>query len=1339
VNVTTGNMYLKQTDIRVPSSAGESIDLTRSYNSMSQVTGMFGVGWSSPYDEKITVLDPRNIRLTMPNGRAIYFIKRESADPFFSATPGFLGTISMSGGTYTLLFKDGRKHHFDSNGKLDWQEDRNGYRTTLSYSGGFLVSVTDPFNRTLSFTNTGGLVTQTNLAGLVANYTYTSGANGPLLQSVTYADGSKYAFEYVPSNAHINKRDKLTTISDYYGNILEKHDYNDDGKATTSEGHTIGGIPQDKYTFDYSNNANNNGFTKVTDGLGRETKYYFDRSYLRQVVKKIEGPCNCGSGSEVTQFFYDNDLYLKKKIDALGFETFYTYDPNKNVTSIGDVLGEQTFEYNSFGQVTRHWDRMRGRTTNFYDTQGNLLWTEDPLGPTTPGDPDDYKTHFGYTTTGIKQLETITDARNNETKFLYDGWRMFRMLDPFLHNTDFEYNGRGQVTSVTNALEEATSFRYDLKNRLDRITYDDKSQVNVVYDLAGRATSVIDENSYETTYAYDEAYRLAGITNVPLSQTTSFGYDSMSNMTSHTDANGNTTDFEYDPFNRLSKIIYPEASSGAARLEESFAYTDIGELETHSDTAGRVTGYAYSYSPFPTPSQSPSATPTPSTMKRVTTITAPAPLNYVTTLTSNARMLLEKVKDARNQEYTFTYDEVGQLKTQSPRVGSTWMTFDYDEVGNRTKRIDYNGHTTDYTYDELNRLTYIAYPGATPQNATYHYDYLSRLDLASNQNGTVTFTYDNRGRLESEEDVWGRLIGYSYDPAGNRTGLMLDGNPHASYQYDEANNLIHLIDDDNGTFDFYYDPGNRLTGVVRPNNVLTSYQYDGMSRLERLTHSYGSFPPTIFYDDQFFYNPANQIHQIKPMGTAKRIYGYDNLDRLTSVSLGGSENYTYDEVGNRLSSLPSGTPNYNYTLPNGAFNRLTGTTSPSANYAYNSNGSRTSKTGGGPASSYGWDRENRLITVMRSGLLATNEYDALGRRVASTYSSAFDEEVNPIRYTYDGLDVVYEDSDDMKVGSKKYQNGPGIDSKLKQNFGGSASYFLQDHLGSTVKMTNSSGSVTESNSYDSFGKPTNPYFSTRYQFTGREYESFSGLQYSRARFYDPQIGRFISEDPIGFAGGDVNLYGYVGNNPVNFSDPFGLSPTFPCWPPSQCADQLDGVINRLMKGIGVDPPIGFTPLNGFQRPIFLSEALHSAVDPLRVGQGVGCAIYTEGLHDYQRFDLIAGDVVRGGELFLTAAPVGIAVRGAVAGAPVGTVVPRVGGPKPSPKFQKPTNPPSYPPDNIPDGWRVRQMRPTQQYPDGYWKLEKPMRDGSWQPIDPSTMKPGRHRWEDHVPFPPGRW
>jgi RHS repeat-associated protein len=160
--------------------------------------------------------------------------------------------------------------------------------------------------------------------------------------------------------------------------------------------------------------------------------------------------------------------------------------------------------------------------------------------------------------------------------------------------------------------------------------------------------------------------------------------------------------------------------------------------------------------------------------------------------------------------------------------------------------------------------------------------------------------------------------------------------------------------------------------------------------------------------------------------------------------------------------------------------------------------------------------------------------DALGRRIKRTKGS----EVT--KFTYDGEDVIL---DDNKGVITKYQNGLGIDNKLKMVTNGNAKYFLQDHLGSTTALTNSSGNVIESATYDSFGNSTNN-LSTRYQFTGREYDSDIGLQYSRARWYDATIGRFISEDPIGFGGGNVNLYGYVRNNPLNGTDPSGNFPFF---------------------------------------------------------------------------------------------------------------------------------------------------------------------------------------------------
>jgi RHS repeat-associated protein len=174
--------------------------------------------------------------------------------------------------------------------------------------------------------------------------------------------------------------------------------------------------------------------------------------------------------------------------------------------------------------------------------------------------------------------------------------------------------------------------------------------------------------------------------------------------------------------------------------------------------------------------------------------------------------------------------------------------------------------------------------------------------------------------------------------------------------------------------------------------------------------------------------------------------------------------------------------------------------------------------------------------IPRAGENIVYQYDALGRRVVRQ-----DKKTGRTEFTHDGLDVLQDrvEKFDGTTSTTNYVNGLGIDDKLKQTTGTTSKYFLTDHLGSTVSLSDSNGTVTESATYDSFGNKTGT-LSTRYQYTGREQDEATGLMYYRARFYDPQIGRFTSEDPIGLTGG-INLYGYVDNNPLAFSDPFGLT------------------------------------------------------------------------------------------------------------------------------------------------------------------------------------------------------
>ena len=511
----------------------------------------------------------------------------------------------------------------------------------------------------------------------------------------------------------------------------------------------------------------------------------------------------------------------------------------------------------------------------------------------------------------------------------------------------------------------------------------------------------------------------------------------------------------------------------------------------------------------------------------------PLLIHYASTVAAtkyNQRFQTTEVKDAINQVYTFGYDPLGRLLSQT-RAGGT-MSFQYDEVGNRKKRIDYAGRITNYTYDNLNRLTKIEYgdpvaAGAPPNaQATYGYDDISRLTSATNEAGTVSFAYDNRGRLKTETDVFGHLIEYGYDAASNRTQLKLDGSVHTAYVYDDANRLTTLTDEMGQNFTFGYDIADRLTSRTMPNGVTSTFEYDGMSRLKRLKHQ--SSTATLF-DNQYAYNSANQISQITDMANT-RVFGYDLVDRLTSVHTNGTqtESYTFDDVGNRTTSHLSAT----YGYQSGKFNQLASTAT--ATMQYDANGNIIRKGEGSQFWRYVWDQENRLTEAATRKQKVRYRYDALGRRVERNFG--FKERA---KFTHDGLDVVMDD--DNNTGLTKYQNGLGIDDKLKVSSGGASNYFLQDHLGSTLGLSNSTASVNSSASYDSFGNATGN-LATRYQFTGREYDAFSGFYYYRARSYDANLGRFISEDPIGFGGGDINLYGYVKNNAFNFRDPSGKSP-----------------------------------------------------------------------------------------------------------------------------------------------------------------------------------------------------
>ncbi len=235
-----------------------------------------------------------------------------------------------------------------------------------------------------------------------------------------------------------------------------------------------------------------------------------------------------------------------------------------------------------------------------------------------------------------------------------------------------------------------------------------------------------------------------------------------------------------------------------------------------------------------------------------------------------------------------------------------------------------------------------------------------------------------------------------------------------------------------------------------------------------------------------------------------------------------------DAVGNRLSSLTVPSLTYNSS------NELISTSRSS--YTYDYNGNLISKSGSNGATSYAWDYENRLasVTLPGSGGTVSFKYDPFGRRIQKSGPAGTTNSL------YDGANIVA-DLDVSGAVLARYTQGSGIDEPLASVTGLGAAFFEADGLGSVTSLSGASG-ATDGYTYKPFGITTadgsNP---NRFRFTGREWDQETGLYYYRARYHDPSVGRFISEDPTWFHGG-INFYAYVGNNPTHFIDPTGLAP-----------------------------------------------------------------------------------------------------------------------------------------------------------------------------------------------------
>jgi RHS repeat-associated protein len=445
---------------------------------------------------------------------------------------------------------------------------------------------------------------------------------------------------------------------------------------------------------------------------------------------------------------------------------------------------------------------------------------------------------------------------------------------------------------------------------------------------------------------------------------------------------------------------------------------------------------------------------------------------------------LLSVTDAASSTTSYEYDDMDRVMTRTDPLSHD-DTYEYDLNGNLEQVTDRKGQVTSLTYDVLDRLTEVTYDDSS--TTTYAYDSANRLtEVVDSVSGTITYDYDDLDRLTSETTPQGS-VSYTYDDAGRCTSMTVDGQTAVNYTYDNANRLTQ-ISQGSPTVTIAYDNANRRTSLTLPNGVITEYTYDAASQLTDLSYKYGT----------------NVLGNLS--------YTFDAVGRRTAM--GGS----YARTG-----LPQTVNSATYNAANHqtAFGSLTLT--------YDLNGNLT----GDGTNSYSWNARDQLVSIS-GGTTAGFSYDAFGRRTTKTLGST------TTTYLYDGENIAQELSGTTPVAN--LLNG-GIDEVFTRSESSGTLAFLADGLGSTLGLSNSSGSLQTEYTYEPFGKTsaTGGGSTNSSQYAGRENDGATGLHYYRARYYSPALQRFISEDPIGFAGGDTNLYVYVFNSPTNYTDPSGLS------------------------------------------------------------------------------------------------------------------------------------------------------------------------------------------------------
>ncbi len=1032
--------------------------------------------------------------------------------------------LSEKTASTTITKRDGNQlsYTYDQSGNILSETNELGETTTYRYDnvGNILQRVTPGGHKTTyTYDETGQLVKSVDPVGNTVSYEYDDKGNPIVIKG---ADESNGTYEY-------DDKDRLTKAISVLGQekVYEYDKYGNPTKETITE------LGSKTYKYMYGKKVSE------TDRLGNKLEYKYDQFDNMEEVSDSLGTHS--------KSIYDEMGRVIQSTDVLGTTTVYKYDP------LGRLITEDTegrvtmYAYDDADRVISMTNPKGGKTEYTYDTEGNTLSVRYPDGT---------MTQYEYDALGRVIKTKLPDKTIDSYEYNKDGWLKSETIAG--QKTSYTYYGNGKIKTVTYPDGQTDSYTYDKNGYVSTVTDEEGNVTTYHYDAAGNMTKVTDALNYSVTYTYDKHGRVIKVTDAN-NNTESYVYDANGNCIRKTNAEGTVFHMKYDILGRLTSI---SVSVGEETLTNTYTYNEAGQVTSVTDAEGNTTTATYdAYGNLMQVSDS-TGTMTYAEYDALDRLIlqedASGECTYYEYDKANNIISVRNTGD-NSQEYRYKYDELGRMVACKDPEGGI-VKASYTQSGQVQTITDPNGGVTEYIYDELDRISEVISAIGSTQKYTYNAQGL--LSEEQNAKGQKTrYTYDAIGRIKTKSDESG-TIRYSYDANGNI--LKVEEKQGLSTKtivrtFDAMNRVTSVTDSNGKTIKYGYDElGNRIS-LTYPGGEIVRYTYDKCGRMLTVTDIAGNVT-RYEYDKR-----GNLTKQIRPDGSieTRQYDALGNLKQQRDVAADQSEihtfTYTYDSNGNiiektgestgDLTLLTSAVMNYDED------NRLI--TYNGEPVTYDADGNMLHGPLNGEMADFTYDCRNRLVKIVTAdGETTSYTYDAENVRLSSQSEKTQITYVTDREATYS--QVLMEQTEEIglfgitnETGRKTYTYGIGLLSE-HQSGTDRTRYYHYNNIGSTTEITEQDGTVSYRFSYGVYGELLGVEGDTEeadvtYLYNG-EYgiqTEKNGLYYMRARYYNPDIKRFINRDIID---GDIansqslNKYSYVQGNPVSLTDPFGLCP-----------------------------------------------------------------------------------------------------------------------------------------------------------------------------------------------------